>query len=733
MSRKCAIFWAILLALLLSAAGAVAEEGSQIILDMPPGTVFAVFEDDPSVGLHHYDVLHARIANFDRLRSMYTGEPQWHMECEEPGVTVEVLNSHGPSVDVSVSADHACEADVFLICVWNEDMQWINFHVSFINAASLPAGLNIPKVIDLAVGEDFRCEPSFLPADFEYVSPYNFEVRTSGGLNDQNCGIVTFSPSMLSAIFIQPGTYTVPIMYAMGNMAVEQDVVFQVSSGPEPVFRMEIEGPESEVFALFMDDPETGLHPNNEFRAVIRNFKEVRNQFSSEPEWKIIGGDQRMYAGISGAGNFASFWVDGHIPAEATLTVMCLWEGQVCTDQIHIRFERPANLPQDLTIPDEITLPLGQDYTGVLGFLPDSFQLGARREAGVDFMGDPRAVSRLDMGEAVTVTAQFIEPGDYPANVRYCTGNVLMEKQVVFHVTEPAQPPVFHMVIKDSHDEVFGIFADNTETGLRHNNFFQAVITNYKEVRKQFSGEPEWKLISNNAAVRADIVSASGDSLRFAVNADKPCEGDVTVMCIWEGQVWTDQLHIRFEPLKNPPTGLDIPDEITVPFGEVYEGALSFLPEDYLLGNRRSMNFSYPEHAIIRPVKEWPAFSAWFAEPGDYTVSVRSIMANMEMEKQVTFHVTGGAPTLHLTGNLSVIEEEAFAGTAAKRVVIDSAQRIESRAFADMPQLVAVTLPDNITFIADDAFDDNPNLIFICGQSAYARNWVNTHHYIEMK
>ena len=74
-----------------------------------------------------------------------------------------------------------------------------------------------------------------------------------------------------------------------------------------------------------------------------------------------------------------------------------------------------------------------------------------------------------------------------------------------------------------------------------------------------------------------------------------------------------------------------------------------------------------------------------------------------------TFHVraasTGELRTMTLPTALKVIEEEAFKGTKAQRIVIPSGcTTIGSQAFAFSDQLVRVVIPASVNTIAEDAF-----------------------------
>ncbi len=70
--------------------------------------------------------------------------------------------------------------------------------------------------------------------------------------------------------------------------------------------------------------------------------------------------------------------------------------------------------------------------------------------------------------------------------------------------------------------------------------------------------------------------------------------------------------------------------------------------------------------------------------------------------------------------NLETIEEEAFAGVAADRVVIrDACESIGSRAFANCSLLYAL-IPGTVTATASDAFAGNDTLCIVCGTGTAA-------------
>ena len=85
---------------------------------------------------------------------------------------------------------------------------------------------------------------------------------------------------------------------------------------------------------------------------------------------------------------------------------------------------------------------------------------------------------------------------------------------------------------------------------------------------------------------------------------------------------------------------------------------------------------------------------------------------------------------MSLPGDLLVIEDSAFEGIAVTSVVIpDGVTEIGSRAFADCPALMEVTIPTSVTFIAQDAFEGSDMVVILCGEGSYAAEWAAAHFF----
>lgn len=84
--------------------------------------------------------------------------------------------------------------------------------------------------------------------------------------------------------------------------------------------------------------------------------------------------------------------------------------------------------------------------------------------------------------------------------------------------------------------------------------------------------------------------------------------------------------------------------------------------------------------------------------------------------------------TLELPAQLQEIKSEAFAGIpyVTEIIVPDETESIGSRAFADSG-LKIIYLPENITYIADDAFEGCTNVVAIVSDDSYAQKWCSEH------
>ncbi|MBR0464843.1 MAG: leucine-rich repeat domain-containing protein [Clostridia bacterium] len=170
--------------------------------------------------------------------------------------------------------------------------------------------------------------------------------------------------------------------------------------------------------------------------------------------------------------------------------------------------------------------------------------------------------------------------------------------------------------------------------------------------------------------------------------------------------------------------------------GAIYTGeSLSYFLNE--VGNMREYHVSVDDLSTgenmiytegVMPGENSIDTSAWPA--GDYIMTVITIggVGYEDSSTTVTFRIleSGAAlTTLKLPMYLTTIEEEAFTGTTAERIMIATAcQSIGSRAFADCPNLLFVEIPNSVTDIAGDAFAGT-HVTIVCNSGSYAEDYAD--------
>lgn len=86
-------------------------------------------------------------------------------------------------------------------------------------------------------------------------------------------------------------------------------------------------------------------------------------------------------------------------------------------------------------------------------------------------------------------------------------------------------------------------------------------------------------------------------------------------------------------------------------------------------------------------------------------------------------------PAFRLPASLKVIDDEAFEGTAIVLADLpDTVEHIGERAFADIPSLRFIRIPENTTYIASNAFAGSNQVTLTAAPNSYARAWAKTNH-----
>ncbi len=82
-------------------------------------------------------------------------------------------------------------------------------------------------------------------------------------------------------------------------------------------------------------------------------------------------------------------------------------------------------------------------------------------------------------------------------------------------------------------------------------------------------------------------------------------------------------------------------------------------------------------------------------------------------------------PTFQLPASLTIIEDEAFEGTAITNIDLpELLEYIGDNAFANIPTLRFVSIPDNTKYIAGTAFTGSRHVKISGAPNSYARAWA---------
>lgn len=100
---------------------------------------------------------------------------------------------------------------------------------------------------------------------------------------------------------------------------------------------------------------------------------------------------------------------------------------------------------------------------------------------------------------------------------------------------------------------------------------------------------------------------------------------------------------------------------------------------------------------------------------------------NIHIQGFITEQFTGiGLPQVKLPASTFYVDDEAFVGNSAIQSVVapDGLQVIGTRAFADCANLKCITLPDSVSYIAEDAFENTPDVVIFASVGSYAWQWA---------
>lgn len=137
-------------------------------------------------------------------------------------------------------------------------------------------------------------------------------------------------------------------------------------------------------------------------------------------------------------------------------------------------------------------------------------------------------------------------------------------------------------------------------------------------------------------------------------------------------------------------------------------------------GSEMKYTYWMPEHPY-----EWPDSALVAYVSGEWTLFADA--PQMAVQGFITEQFTGiGLPQVKLPASTFYVDDEAFVGNSTIQAVVapDGLQVIGTRAFADCANLKCITLPDSVSHIAEDAFENTPDVVIFASVGSYAWQWA---------
>ncbi len=184
-----------------------------------------------------------------------------------------------------------------------------------------------------------------------------------------------------------------------------------------------------------------------------------------------------------------------------------------------------------------------------------------------------------------------------------------------------------------------GFFAEDPDSGLFQDPFVQYYhLANVEEWYDYLGGDPVWT-VTQTAGPEMDCYIVQPNPYCALVCVDMPGTpgtGEFDLLCDWDGLQVGSHIKVNYVVPDTLPTGLNVPDEITVPVGKESVFPMGFLPAGYSFGAPRGALEDYNGNG-----DSWFVGNTLHIIPrteGTYTGTVRLYAGNINMAKSLTVH-----------------------------------------------------------------------------------------------
>lgn len=770
----------LLLALLIGAwavLGASAEAPELEVLYYTPGiwqedsedTIeFAVVPEEQDWQVFYHDTFAMRfdVGNYDEMEAEYGGAPSWNVDVVDAAgadIGPEYLDDHAFHLRVWRTPWEEATAHVNVSCNWGEKSWSDDFYLHFV-PCEMPAGNNIPSVIDLKRGETTTFEGvDFEPAGYSYVDRLWFVVMNDDGdldsyidwqQDEQNPHTLRFTPREDCPAGYYPGRISI----VDGNVGSTRELVFRVADEegrvPDifPVFNEEA-SEQDLAFSMPAGHPDWPVFVDTYVTRIrLENYDVITTFYGDDPDWSLSEGAADVYMRVDDDNRSVEIRVndddypDEPVSADFVLKLTANGE-ELVTRDIHIDFEG-GSYPEDIVISPihNLTTDTYSEYGGVIdltvgetieingAFAPEGYRPNFGEpwiDMGFnDFPGDIDDFLHYECnGTTIHVTA--LQPGTYVAWIDMRDGNINATtlETVVFRVHDeegnvPGLDPVFDdeeytMTMASRVTNPGGLdywISEGDELFIRPGNQ-EALIGLYGRDGFEWSFETVEGEHVDMIAVRADDEDDNFDIRINDLSAHQPGTTSVveaTLRCA-KGDIageTTLRITVHFIDLALP-NSIQWDAKITMAPGEEYWTGVVVDPSNWHEGFLWYDVFENEWRFERRNGDDELTYMLKCFDNGMYTGACHIHAYNVFINgPDVTYRVTDGQyETLYLPAMLTEIEDSAFEGIAAEAVQIPyGVTSIGSRAFADCPNLMAVYIPGSVGYIADDAFDGSDNV-----------------------
>lgn len=573
------------------------------------------------------------IENFDELREVFDGDPQWSVELEDDmdlDVNFEVWEDGGRIwVRVGQESRPECGAEgrMTVSCAWGDKTASAVLKIIF-EQVELPEAVDIPDVVELKADEVSTFDWGFLDGEgsrIEYwgkVWPVVWVNDYDNGLADE---LIERGTDEDGRVWLKPsaeavGYWAGGISYFDSNIAITKQVVFritdadgnidepQISMQDEQDFFMLLPGYDEKGFDTWLAPGEVCfLRPEN--AALLQmyygedNWEWSFDQLSG-PELDIgIENDYDAYFNIA-VYNLEELNPGDTAEVDATLR----WGDASATVRLHFSFDR-IELPDAIDWPAEIEMNVGEDYLFTAPVEPANwfgdYLTWCDPAEDSDWPFDMESLEE----DRTTLSLRSFEPGLYLGVPHIHAANLFIYgPEVLIRVADEDGNVPISLEFEDedaySYFATRSIFDDDEEKGIYHGDWIRNyTIRNFEALSRVFEGEPVWKLTVTENTTDGELGSnifdweeegrqAYGFDVYEEIRPTTPGRITYMVTCEWGGETKGGDGELVYEVASSLPEGLDLPDELELRIGEEFSVPVLPLPNDYPLGRQVWVDFN---------------------------------------------------------------------------------------------------------------------------------------------